>query len=77
VPTITRVYNNGSREASVFGTEIEAKEELDYSVHARFGCAHFLDGKLVSLGYLDENRCRSIEAELTDAPAAMKGGAAC
>lgn len=61
---IVRVYNNGERTRREMG-KVEADEHLRYSVPARFGCAHFRDGRCVSVGYLGEKRCKVIEQELS------------
>jgi len=62
--TVIRVYNNNSRVPAHFRTVEEMDAHLEYSVRARFRCAHFRDGKCVSVGYLGENRCKIIEDEL-------------
>lgn len=62
---IVRVYNNGDRREFSF-TEGEADVHLTYSIKARFGCAHFRDGKCVSYGYLGKERCESIEKKLAE-----------
>lgn len=62
--TVTRVYNNGDMVKVQFHSIAEMDAHLDYSVKARFGCAHFRDGKCVSLGYLGLARCVQIEASL-------------
>lgn len=61
---VVRVYNNGDRREFKFSTVEEMDEHLAYSVAARPGCAHFRDGKCVSYGYLGEQLCKDIEAEL-------------
>lgn len=61
---VIRVYNSGERRRFQL-TESEADEHLAYSVKARFGCAHFRDGKCVSVGYLGKARCKKIEQELS------------
>ncbi len=61
---VTRVYNNGDRAILEFTTIHAMDLHLGYSVSARFGCAHFRDGNCVSVGYLGEDRCKEIEAEL-------------
>ena len=45
-------------------SDAEADSHLDYSIKARFGCAHFRDGICVSRGYLTKQRCDAIEKEL-------------
>lgn len=62
---VVRVYNDGSRIVSHFHTESLMDSHLEYSVVARFGCAHFRNGKCVSVGYLGKERCQKIEEELT------------
>ena len=62
--TVVRVYNNDNRIPLKFRTVEEMDAHLEYSVQARFGCAQFRDGKCVSVGYLGEERCKAIEAEL-------------
>jgi len=64
--TVVRVYNNGSRHTHHFRTVEDMEAHLEYSVVARFGCAHFRDGKCVSFGYLGSERCQAIEEELLD-----------
>lgn len=61
---VTRVYSNGDRTLLDFNTVQAMDLHLGYSVSARFGCAHFRDGKCVSVGYIGEDRCKEIEAEL-------------
>ena len=61
---VTRVYNNGDRAILEFTTIHAMDLHLGYSVSARFGCAHFRDGNCVSVGYLGEDRCKEIGAEL-------------
>lgn len=61
---VTLVYNNGDRAILEFNTIQAMDLHLGYSVSARWGCAHFRDGKCVSVGYLGEDRCKEIEAEL-------------
>lgn len=61
---VIRVYANGDRARLEFYSEQDMDEHLEYSVSARFGCAHFRDGKCVSVGYLGKDRCEEIEAEL-------------
>ncbi len=63
VVKIVRVYNDGTRREFAMN-EQEAEDHLRYSIAHRFGCAHFRDGVCVSRGYLTEDRCRAIEAEL-------------
>ena len=61
---IVRVYNNGDRKRFKM-SESEADRHLEYSIKARFGCAHFRDGRCVSFGYLGKERCKVIEQELS------------
>lgn len=57
------VYNNGE-----FKDNGVAPEDLDihieYNLTMRPGRAFFVDGVCLNRGYLSEERCRSIEAEL-------------
>lgn len=62
--TVTRVYNNGDRVTTHFASTEEMENHLAFSITARFGCAHFRDGKCVSFGYLGQQRCEAIEKEL-------------
>ena len=62
---VIRIYNNGSRVVLDFRSEGEMDAHLEYSIHARFGCAHFRNGVCVSRGYLDQELCNAIQSSLT------------
>ncbi len=67
VNRVVRVYNDGSRVVLDFHSEQEMDNHLHSSIHSRFGCAHFRNGKCISVGYLGIDRCCEIEKQLATA----------
>lgn len=61
--TIMRYYNNGDHVRQSF-PRAEALAQIEYSKRNRPGCALFIGCECVQVGYLGEERCAAISAEL-------------
>lgn len=66
VLTILRVYNNGDRLKQTLPHD-QAMAEIEYSKANRWGCALFIGSECVQTGYLGEERCAAISAEISSA----------
>lgn len=64
------VYRNGGRKHNGVLDE-HLQDHIDYNVTFRFGRALFVDGKCVHRGYLSQEQCDEIEAELRSKPVVM------
>lgn len=70
VLTILRVYNNGDRLEQSLPHD-QAMEEIEYSKANRWGCALFIGSECVQTGYLGDERCAAISAEISSANAEL------
>ncbi len=56
-----RVYKNGQHSRHLMLDEATVAQHIEYNNVWRFGCAQFVDGKCVSLGYLTTEEVLAIE----------------
>jgi hypothetical protein len=61
--TCFRVYNSGNQSEPLTLTPTEMKEWSEYNQTWRFGCAQFVDGQCVYLGYLKPDQIEAVQAK--------------